>query len=97
MERINLSISEFDANNFERGCKDAGMSKSAYMRLLIAEHEARVPASLKYREIIAGFSELNTEVRRLVLTGVVSEKERAYIIEKFGELREAVERLVGTG
>lgn len=42
-KRFMISMSEEDVNCFEAGREAAGMNKSAYIRLLIAEHEKRVP------------------------------------------------------
>ena len=59
MSRMTISLSEADIENFEAGRDNAGMSKSAFLRLLIAEHEDRVPYFIKYKDVIDKFSDLN--------------------------------------
>lgn len=62
MEKTSITMTSSDLDLFERGRCEQGinMSKSAYIRLLIAEHEDRVPSFIKYKEIIEKISELNT-------------------------------------
>ena len=58
--RFMVSMSEEDILCFEAGREAAGMSKSAYIRLLIAEHEHTVPGFIKYKEVIHEIAEMNT-------------------------------------
>ena len=51
MERFTVSMNEADVDLFERKRCDMGMTKSAYIRYLIAEHENKVPPFLKYKEL----------------------------------------------
>lgn len=87
MERITVSMHSKDVDLFERGRADAGMSKSAYIRLLIAEHEERVPNFWKHKPLIAAISELNTSIAKLIISDKISDQDKLYLYEKLDELK----------
>ncbi len=67
MERYCISMSESDVDNFERGRAICNMNKSAYLRLLIAEHENRVPNFIRHKELIEKISETNEILKEIAL------------------------------
>lgn len=67
MERINICMSEDDLDLFERKRSELGMSKSSFVRLLIAEHDKNVPSVIKYKEIISGLSDINTVLNEILI------------------------------
>lgn len=90
MERYCLSMSEKDIDKFERGRADAGMSKSAYVRLLIAEHENRIPAFIKNKEIIEQMAEINTNLKGILLKEEIGEEDKLKIFERIAEIEKMI-------
>lgn len=93
MVRMCISLSENDLANFERGRDLAGMSKSSYLRLLIAEHERRVPFFWKNKELIDAISSLNTSVKELILTDKISDTDKLLLYEQIKKLDEKMHRI----
>ena len=89
MEKITITMTSEDLDLFERGrCTTSeNMSKSAYVRLLIAEHEERVPSFIRYKEIIAGISELNTLIKELVLSEKMDDVYKMQILEQMADVK----------
>lgn len=89
MEKTSITMTSEDLDLFERGRCDISekMSKSAYVRLLIAEHEQRVPSFIRYKEIIAGVSELNTLVKELILSENTDEVFKMQILERMSDIK----------
>lgn len=90
MKKITVTMTTSDFDLFEKGRNtEFGeiMNKSAYMRLLIAEHEERVPSFIKYKDIIAQISELNTAIKILVLSDKVNEVYKIKILEQMAEIK----------
>lgn len=79
MERFCISMSEEDIEKFELGRSATGMSKSAYVRLLIAEHENKVPGFIKYKEIIEKLSSIELELQSLSVKETLSPEDRVLI------------------
>lgn len=79
--RFTISMSEEDVLCFEAGREAAGMNKSAYVRLLIAEHENRVPTFLKYKDVIKEIAEMNTLIKEVVLKKGVDEPTKLVLLE----------------
>lgn len=71
---------------FERGRTDANMTKSAYIRLLISEHENRTPDFWKNKDLISAMSDLNNKIKFLLLSGKLSDQEILHLHEKMDEL-----------
>lgn len=93
MNRLTISMSEEDIDCFEAGRETAGMSKSAYIRLLIAEHENRVPGFLKYKEVIKGIAETDTLIKQLILGENVDEPTKLILLERLDKISEQLARL----
>lgn len=90
MEKMTITMTSSDLDLFERGRCEQGinMSKSAYIRLLIAEHEDRVPSFIKYKEIIEKISELNTLIKTLMLSEKVDDVYKIQIMEQMEDIKE---------
>lgn len=88
MERMMVTVSESDIDDFERGRASEGMSKSAYIRLLIAEHEDRVPEFIYNKEIIAKMAQIDNDVKQLILREVVSDRDKLILLEEIRDLKE---------
>ena len=96
MERMTITLSKNDIDNFERGRALMNMTKSAYVRLLIAEHEERVPYYISHQELISEFSTLNNYVKQMLLSNRMSDVEKIRLFEMIGELRNSVNKHVRT-
>jgi hypothetical protein len=87
-------MSDEDIENFEEGRLREGMSKSAYVRFLIAEHERTIPSVYKYKEIIALLSSIDNSVRQMVMNDSFEPSERMALYEKFAKVHQEVEKIV---
>lgn len=94
MERITVTMSESDVDNFERERAKQGMSKSAFIRFLIAEHENTVPSFLRNREIINVVSELNNSVKTLLLQNTLSDVDKLKVYEEIKKTNLWIEKFV---
>lgn len=83
-------MSEEDIEDFEAGRLKEKMSKSAYVRYLIAEHERTVPAVYKYKEIIALLSSIDNSVNQILLDKKLDYDERMALYEKFEQVKEEI-------
>jgi hypothetical protein len=97
MERMTISMNESDIDIFERNRADMRMSKSAYIRYLIAEHENALPAELKYKNLIQKLSELNTSVKELMLTEKISDVDKVHLFEDVNKITELCRTLCQAG
>lgn len=86
MKRFCISMSQDDIDRFELGREAAGMNKSAYVRLLIAEHENVVPGFYKNKELIRALSDLNNSVNELIAKDTILDSDKILIFEKMRDL-----------
>lgn len=93
MERFTISMHSHDIDLFERGRSEAGLNRSAYVRLLVAEHEKQVPAFWRHKELIHAISEFNTSVRKLVLSGQVTDLEKLKLSEQMAGIHQLLKKL----
>lgn len=88
MKRLCITVSDADAELLQNECSESGMTKSAYIRMLVAEHKDRVPYFYKYRDIIEKLSELNVSIKELLITEDGDDAEKLRIYENFKEIQE---------
>lgn len=86
MERFTISMNGSDIDLFQRKRLEMGMTKSAYIRFLIAEHENNVPIFLQNKELIEKVAELNTLVKELVVADKVTDEEKTRIFEEMKKI-----------
>lgn len=86
MLRFTVTLSEYDMDVFEAGRTKENMSKSAYLRLLIAEHENKVPYFIVLKDVIAMFSSLNNSIKNFCLHESFSDEDKLFLIEHFNEV-----------
>lgn len=94
MERFTISMNSSDIDLFERKRADVGMSKSAFIRLLIAEHEHKVPTFIQHKELIKALSEINTSLKELLISDNIEDVEKIIIYEKIDNTNKLVEELL---
>ena len=92
MERFTVSMSETDIDLFERKRADMGMTKSAFIRFLIAEHDEKVPSFIKNKEVIEKMAELNTLMKEMIISDKLSEVEKLHLFEQIKRTNEIVEK-----
>lgn len=90
MERITVTMHPSDVDLFERKRNEMGMSKSSYIRYLIAEHEKALPPFLKYKEIIKELAEINTSLKEIVINEKISITDKMQLCEKIDQLTETM-------
>lgn len=93
-ERFTITMSSDDIDAFERGRSITGMSKSAYIRLLIAEHENTVPSFIRYKEIIREISDLNTNIKEILLSDKEKDSDKLLLIERMNEIKQVLKNVV---
>ncbi len=76
MKQFCITMSEEDIELFEAGRQALEMSKSAYVRLLIAEHEKCVPGFLKNKAIITKLSDISIDIRSLLFKDTLTDGEK---------------------
>lgn len=94
MEKFTVSMYETDVDFFELKRAELGMSKSAFIRLLLAEHDNRVPPFMKYKELINSISELNTSVKELLLLESMTDVDKLHLIEQIKILNETFQKAI---
>jgi hypothetical protein len=92
-KRFMISMSEEDVNCFEAGREAAGMNKSAYIRLLIAEHEKRVPGLIKYKDIIKEIADTNTLIKEVILIKGINDADKMVLLERLDIILEHLKKL----
>lgn len=88
-----ISMSEDDVCCFEAGREAMGMSKSAYIRLLIAEHEKRVPGFIKYKDVIKEIADTNTLLKEIILKSSIEDADKMILLERLEKILEQMKRL----
>lgn len=88
--RLCISMSQDDIDKFETGREIANMNRSAYIRLLIAEHENVIPGFYKNRELISELAKLNNGINELLLKDTLTDAEKVNLYEKMADLREKI-------
>lgn len=100
MERFTVTMYEEDADYFERERTDLGYSlgdkaltKSAFIRFLLEEHRNKTPQFIKNKNIISNISELNTNLKKLMLKDKLSDDEKLYIYEKMNQIESMIKKI----
>lgn len=94
MKRFTVSIYEDDMEMFEAGRSATGMNKSAYLRLLISEHENSVPSFIRFKEIISGFSEMRLLLKQAMIGDRMDEKTKMEILERLSSIDTKIDELL---
>lgn len=94
MRHFSIVMSDSDIEDFEEGRAKERMSKSAYIRYLIAEHEHAVPATYKYKEIISLLASIDNAVHEIVVNEKFEPIDRMELYEKFEKLRLEIMKII---
>lgn len=93
MERFCITMSEKDVDLFELERGKLGLTKSAFVRLLIAEHKNTVPGFIRNKEIIRELSELNNSIKSLLLKDSLNDTEKIHLFEEMKNTTRFVKEL----
>lgn len=86
MERFSITINSTDIDLFERYRSELGLTKSAFIRYLIAEHKNGVPDFLAFKEVIKQMAELNTYMKEFIINENFETNDKLLLFEKINTL-----------
>lgn len=92
MERFTVTMNESDIDFFESERNKLGMSKSAFIRLLIAEHKKEVPTFIRYKEIIKQLSDINSALNEIIINENISSTEKMIIFENIKKVNDSIKK-----
>lgn len=94
MERFTITMTEEDIDLFERYRTDMNMSKSAFVRLLIAEHFEYIPAFLQHKELIAAVSSLDNSLKEIILSEKLENTEMIHLYEEMQNVKQQINKII---
>ena len=94
MKRFSITMREEDIEDFEAGRLKEKMTKSAYVRFLIAEHERTIPSVYKYKDIIALLSSIDNSLKQILFNEKLGYDERMALYEKFDKVQEEINKKI---
>ncbi len=94
MKRVCFTMSDEDIEHFDEGRAAMEMSRSAFIRYLISEHEGSVPSFLIYKEVIAMMSELNTLTKQLLIKEGIPAEDKLKICEEYKKLSDFLSKKI---
>ena len=83
---MRISMSAKDQELFERSRAETGMSKAAFVKLLLAEHEQNVPTAIKYKDIIEKLGSINTSLNEILINEYIDINTKILLDESIKEL-----------
>ena len=86
MERFSITMNSTDIDLFERYRSELGLTKSAFIRYLIAEHKNGVPDFLAFKEVIKQMAELNTYMKEFIINENFETNDKLLLFEKINTL-----------
>ena len=94
MERFSITMNSDDIDLFERRRAELGLTKSAYIRYLIAEHENGVPEFISFQKVIKQISELNTYMKEIIINENFDANDKLLFYEKINTVIATVKRAI---
>lgn len=85
-ERFSITMNSTDIDLFERYRSELGLTKSAFIRYLIAEHKNGVPDFLAFKEVIKQMAELNTYMKEFIINENFETNDKLLLFEKINTL-----------
>lgn len=86
MKRYNLSMPDSEAAIFENLALENSMSKSAFLRILLANYQNNIPDFIENKEAIKLESDIITLLKSFLLQNKVSDSDKMYLYEKLNTL-----------
>lgn len=94
MERFSVTMNSEDIDLFERRRTELGLTKSAYIRYLIAENENGIPDFIAFKEIIRQMAELNTCMKEFIINNSFETKDKLLLLEKINTLTDQLKTAI---
>ena len=94
MERFSITMNSDDIDLFERRRAELGLTKSAYIRYLIAEHENGVPEFISFQKVIKQISELNTYMKEIIINENFDANDKLLVYEKINTVTATVKSAI---
>ena len=92
MERFTVSMNNSDVDFFERKRAELGMTKSAFIRLLIANYENNIPSFIKDKEVIEAMSNINSSMKEILISDKMNSTDKMVLYEKINKLNEIMNK-----
>ena len=86
MERFSISMNSEDIDLFERRRYELGLSKSAFIRYLISEHENGIPDFIAFRDTIKQMAVLSNCMKEILLRDNFETEDKLILYEKISSL-----------
>ena len=86
MKRYNLSMPDSEAAIFENLASENSMSKSAFLRILLANYQNNIPDFIENKKAIKLESDIITLLKSFLLQDKVSDSDKIYLYEKLNTL-----------
>lgn len=94
MERFSITMNSDDIDLFERRRAELGLTKSAYIRYLITEHENGVPEFISFQKVIKQISELNTYMKEIIINENFDANDKLLFYEKINTVTATVKSVI---
>gem|GEM_PF-1673759 len=94
MERFSVTMNSEDIDLFEQRRAELGLTKSAYIRYLIAENENGIPDFIAFKEVIKQMAELNTYMKEFVTNTNFKTSDKLLLFEKIDTLTKQIKMAV---
>lgn len=86
MKRIRITIAENDIELFEEERQKLELTQADFINFLIKEHIKNAPKTIKYKEIIAYLSDINTLLNEILISKDFDTTTKILMNEKIQEL-----------
>lgn len=85
--RLVLSVSEEDRSKLDKLSAELGMNRSQYVRYLLSGCSKLITTSMKYREFVKHFSQIDLSLRVIALKEEVSSEDMLFIESSIKEIK----------
>ena len=92
--RLVLSVSEEDRSKLDKLSAELGMNRSQYVRYLLSGCSKLITPSMKYREFVKHFSQIDLSLRVIALKEEVSSEDMLFIESSIKLKEVSMEELV---
>ena len=86
--RLFLSLSDEELALFENARKQLGMTRSRYVRYLIAGQKEMRPFSIRYREFVQKIADIERDMKVLAMKDELSDLERLQILTALSDIKQ---------
>lgn len=94
--RLFMSLAEDEFDRFERAREDLGMTRSQYLKFLIQGQKEIRPRSIVQSKYIEAISDMDRNLKTIVMKESLSDEDRIYILEQLKELKRVLDKLSRT-